>query len=130
VFHPFIHKCPHVLHSRDVRVSWISWTFISTKVTMRTTFISLQKVCILLTECVYEFRVILCINSSTSLIKLRHGGASGERMYSSYSFTISALDGCELSASRPGRALPRGKDPRYPLYRRLGGPQSWSGHRG
>jgi hypothetical protein len=31
--------------------------------------------------------------------------------------------------SRPGRALPRGKDPRYPLYRRLGGPQSRSGHR-
>jgi hypothetical protein len=24
--------------------------------------------------------------------------------------------------------LPRGKDPRYPLYRRLGGPQSRSGH--
>jgi hypothetical protein len=24
---------------------------------------------------------------------------------------------------------PRGKDPRYPLYRRLGGPQSRSGHR-
>jgi hypothetical protein len=35
----------------------------------------------------------------------------------------------EWSASRPGRALPRGKDPRYPLYRRLGGPQSRSGHR-
>jgi hypothetical protein len=25
---------------------------------------------------------------------------------------------------------PRGKDPRYPLDRRLGGPQSRSGHRG
>jgi hypothetical protein len=25
---------------------------------------------------------------------------------------------------------PRGKDPRYPMYRRLGGPQSRSGHRG
>jgi hypothetical protein len=24
---------------------------------------------------------------------------------------------------------PRGKDPRYPLLRRLGGPQSWSGHK-
>jgi hypothetical protein len=33
----------------------------------------------------------------------------GERMYSSYSFTISALDGVEWSASRPGRALPPGK---------------------
>jgi hypothetical protein len=36
----------------------------------------------------------------------------------------------EWSASRPGRALPPGKGPRYPLYRRLGGPQSRSGHRG
>jgi hypothetical protein len=32
-----------------------------------------------------------------------HGGAWGERGYSSYSFTTSALDGGEWSASRPGR---------------------------
>ena len=32
----------------------------------------------------------------------------------------------EGSASRPGRTLPPGKTP-YPLYRRLGGPQSRSG---
>jgi len=35
----------------------------------------------------------------------------------------SALDAGERSASRPGRALPPGKDPRYPWDRRLGGPQ-------
>jgi hypothetical protein len=34
----------------------------------------------------------------------------GERLYSSYSFLTSALDGGEWSASRPGRALPRGKE--------------------
>jgi hypothetical protein len=33
----------------------------------------------------------------------------GERRYSSYSFSTSALDGSEWSASRPGRALPPGK---------------------
>jgi hypothetical protein len=44
----------------------------------------------------------------------RHGGAWGERRYSSYSFLTSALDGGEWSASRPDRALPRGKDPWYP----------------
>jgi hypothetical protein len=60
----------------------------------------------------------------------RHGGAWGERRYCSYSFLTSALDGGEWSTSRPDRAMPRGKDPRYPLYRRLDGPQSWSGHRG
>jgi hypothetical protein len=36
-----------------------------------------------------------------------------------------------LSGQRHATAAlyPRGKDPQYPLYRRLGGPQSWSGHR-
>jgi hypothetical protein len=38
----------------------------------------------------------------------------GERRYSSYSLMISA----------PAVLYDRGKDPRYPLYRRLGGPQS------
>ena len=37
-----------------------------------------------------------------------------------------ALEGGECSAARPGRTLPPGKT-RYPLYRRLGGPQGWSG---
>jgi hypothetical protein len=46
----------------------------------------------------------------------------GDRRYSSYSFLTLALEGGERSASRPGRALPPGKGPQYPLYRRLGGP--------
>jgi hypothetical protein len=54
----------------------------------------------------------------------------GERKYSSNSFLTSALDSGEWSASRPGRDFPRGNDLRYPLYRRLDGPQSRSGHRG
>ena len=37
-----------------------------------------------------------------------------------------ALEEGEGSASRPGRSLPPGKT-RYPLYRRLGGPQGRSG---
>ena len=36
------------------------------------------------------------------------------------------LEGGEGAASRPGRSLPLGKT-RYPLYRRLGGPQGRSG---
>ena len=36
------------------------------------------------------------------------------------------LEGGEVSALRPGRSLPSGKS-RYPLYRRLGGPQGRSG---
>jgi hypothetical protein len=37
--------------------------------------------------------------------------------------------GGKWSASRPGSVLPPGKDLRYPLYRRLGGPQSRSWRR-
>jgi len=37
-----------------------------------------------------------------------------------------ALEGGEWSAARPGRNLPPGKT-RYPFYRKLGGPQGWSG---
>jgi len=36
------------------------------------------------------------------------------------------LEGDEWSAARPGRTLPPGMT-RYPLYRRLGGPQGQSG---
>jgi len=38
---------------------------------------------------------------------------------------VTALEGGEGSASRPGRFFPPGKT-RYPLYRRLGGPQGRS----
>jgi hypothetical protein len=44
--------------------------------------------------------------------------------YSSYSFLTSGLDGGEPSASRPGLVLSPGRDPRYLLERRLGGPHS------
>jgi hypothetical protein len=45
----------------------------------------------------------------------RHGGTRGERRYSSYSFLTSVLDGGEWSLSRPGRALPPGKEPPIPI---------------
>jgi hypothetical protein len=41
-------------------------------------------------------------------------------MCSSYSFTTSALDGGVWSASRPGRALPPGKEPRVPIVKEAG----------
>jgi hypothetical protein len=46
--------------------------------------------------------------------------AQGERMYSSYSFTTSALDGGEWSASRPGRALATEKGPPVPIVQEAG----------
>jgi hypothetical protein len=47
-------------------------------------------------------------------------GACGERRYSCYSFLISALEGGEWSASRPGRALPPGKEPPVPTVQEAG----------
>jgi hypothetical protein len=44
----------------------------------------------------------------------------GERKYSSYSVSTSALDGGEWSASRPGRALPPGKGPPVPIVQEAG----------
>jgi len=43
-----------------------------------------------------------------------------------HSFLTTALEGSEGSVSRPSCSLPSGKT-RYLLYRRLGGPQGWSG---
>jgi len=47
-------------------------------------------------------------------------------MCSSTLFLTLALEGSEGSASHPGCDLPPGKT-RYPLHRRLGGPQGRSG---
>jgi hypothetical protein len=44
----------------------------------------------------------------------------GERKYSSYSYLTSVLDGGEWSASRPGRALPPGKEPQVPIVQEAG----------
>jgi hypothetical protein len=44
----------------------------------------------------------------------------GYRRYSSYSFLTSALEGGEWSASRPGRALPPGKEPPVPIVEEAG----------
>jgi hypothetical protein len=56
----------------------------------------------------FDGRLSLSLNS-WSCPTTRHGGAWGERRYSSYSFSTSALAWSEWSASRPGRALAPGK---------------------
>jgi hypothetical protein len=48
------------------------------------------------------------------------GAHLGDRRYSSYSFLTSALEGGEWSASRPGRALPPGKEPPVPIVQEAG----------
>jgi hypothetical protein len=61
----------------------------------------------------FIFILIMCCGMSPlkrqSIPSTRHGGAWGERRYSSYSFSTSALDGGEWSASRPGRAFTPGE---------------------
>jgi hypothetical protein len=66
-----------------------------------------------------------CIPIEVKLSHYHHAGDKGERKYSYYTFFTSALDGGEWAASAPATLYTR-----YPLNGRLGGPQSWSGHRG
>jgi hypothetical protein len=75
---------------------------------------------------ILDLLFVICKSHSTA----RHGDAWGERRYSSYSFLTSALDGVSGQHHAPAALYPRGKDPRYPLYRRLGGPQSRSERKG
>jgi hypothetical protein len=87
-----------------------------------------------MTECVVHRSSFESITSSINDLKLKqshntHIEVQGERRYNSYWFSTSALEGGEWSASRPGHVLAPEKDPRCPLYRRLGGPQNRSGHR-
>jgi hypothetical protein len=64
-------------------------------------------------------------NSLKQAILLHAMEVIGERRYSSYSFSTSALDGGEWSASRLSRAFTPGE--RTPGTHCTGG---WSGHRG
>jgi hypothetical protein len=59
----------------------------------------------------------LKINQSHYTPWMRLGG---EEVYSSYSFSTSALDGSEWSASRPGRALVPEKGPPVPIVQEAG----------
>jgi hypothetical protein len=59
-------------------------------------------------------------NDKKSSPTTHHGGAWGERRYSSYSFMASALDGGEWSASRPGRAFSQEKGPPVPIVQEAG----------
>jgi hypothetical protein len=54
-----------------------------------------------------------------------HEGPEGEQKYSSTLSLTSTLDEGGWSTPRPGRFTP-GKETRFPLYRRLGGPQGRS----
>jgi hypothetical protein len=64
---------------------------------------------------------LLCSKVKNEVVPLRSIEAHlGDRRYSSYSFLISALEGGEWSASRPGRALPPGKEPPVPTVQEVG----------
>jgi hypothetical protein len=60
------------------------------------------------------------VSHKKSCSATRHEDAREKRRYSSYSFTTSAVDGGEWSASRPGRALAAGKRPPVPIVQEAG----------
>jgi hypothetical protein len=89
----------------------------------------------MLDSCTLDFRTMflvdffMCIPCLSPLVMkckavlLHHAGANGKRKYCSCSLLTSVLVGGEWSASS-WPCLPPGKDPWYPLDRRLGGPRA------
>jgi hypothetical protein len=68
---------------------------------------------ILKNETLCFFRTLVSTHDVTTLNRVpQHtcGGAGGERMYSSYSFTTSALDGVNGQRQAPAAFYPRGKE--------------------
>jgi hypothetical protein len=59
-----------------------------------------------------------------------HHADKGERNYSSYSFLTLAIDWVSGQHYPPSALYQRERTTIYPLDRRLGGPQSWTGQRG
>jgi hypothetical protein len=58
--------------------------------------------------------------SEAKAVPVRYEGAWVEWNYSSYLFSISALDGDDWSASRPGRDLASRKGPPVPIVQKAG----------
>ena len=70
----------------------------------------------------YKSKLHPCTGPEAVYRPTAHRGSRGIALL----FLDHGVRGGEGSASRPGRSLPPGKI-RYPLYRRLGGPQGRSG---
>jgi hypothetical protein len=70
--------------------------------------------------CFLQILCSLTMYEKGKAVPLHAMEALGGRRYSSYSFTTSALDWGEWSASRPGRALPPGKEPPVPIGEEAG----------
>ena len=76
-----------------------------------------------------RFYCITCEGKGKAKVHPRTGHDGPEEEWQRYSFTLSltsALDGGGWSMPRPSHFTPR-KETRYPLHRRLGGPQGRSG---
>jgi hypothetical protein len=69
---------------------------------------------------ILELRLVVW---NSKAVPLPPCGRQGERKCSSYSFLTSALDGVSGQRHDPAALYRRGKDPQYPLERRLAGPQ-------
>jgi hypothetical protein len=87
-------QCLFMLHSQETKYSCLLMTIVATY--------SLATLC-------FQKWVKLKLSHNTPM------ESQGERMYSSYCFSTSALGGGELSASRPSRALHPGKQPPVPI---------------
>jgi hypothetical protein len=75
--------------------------------------------CWIITRIYPDNKQVLEAKVKVKMSRYRHADAKGLRTQCE----------CVISVT-PRRRFTPGKNPRHPLDRRLGGPQSWSGHRG
>jgi hypothetical protein len=97
-------------HNPSTRINFCSW------------FCS-QFMMVKLLHLLFSDKTWFCLywlDSSQNLKATCHKGAWGERRYSSYSFSTSALDGNEWSVSCPSRTLTPEKEPLAPIVQEAG----------
>jgi hypothetical protein len=69
---------------------------------------------------VYKYHFNYSLNTKAKAVPLHATKAPGGEEYTSYSFSTSALNGGECSASRPGRTLAPGKGPPVSILQEAG----------
>jgi hypothetical protein len=104
---------------KRIRVQW--WLQINAvwHINLKSTCVGAESTAAKQTETI-QGRLYLLLGMHRSCPTTRHEGAWGERRYSCYSLSTSALDGVEWSASCPVRALALGEGPPVPTVQEAG----------
>ena len=119
--HTYIHK---YIHTHTAIHLLRLWAFVACS-SVNFTFTLYIYIYVCVCVCVYIY-IYIYIYKGEIHPRTGHEDPVGEKMYSSTLSLTSGIDRGGWTTPHPGRVTP-GKETRYPLYRRLGGPQGRSG---